>query len=135
MVLPSPATPPFMELQAPAAWRSVDFISDLHLQAGDAATFEAWRDYIQSTPADAVFILGDLFEVWVGDDAADPGFASGLRRGAEGGFRPQVVFSCRCTATYWSRVSYSRCGATLLTTQVLVFAGARWMPSMRAWPG
>jgi UDP-2,3-diacylglucosamine hydrolase len=26
---------------------------------------------MQSTPADAVFILGDLFEVWVGDDAFD----------------------------------------------------------------
>ena len=48
--------------------KSVDFISDLHLQASEPATFSAWQRYMQSTPADAVFILGDLFEVWVGDD-------------------------------------------------------------------
>ena len=60
----------FAELVAPAAWRTVDIISDLHLQAGEAETFEAWRGYLETSPADAIFILGDLFEVWVGDDAA-----------------------------------------------------------------
>jgi UDP-2,3-diacylglucosamine hydrolase len=49
----------------------VDLISDLHLQASEMATFEAWRDYMARTTADAVLILGDLFEVWVGDDAAE----------------------------------------------------------------
>lgn len=58
------------ELTAPPSWRTVDFISDLHLQASDPATFDVWQHYMQTTPADAVFILGDLFEVWVGDDAA-----------------------------------------------------------------
>jgi len=61
--------PEIAELSAPPSWRTVDFISDLHLQAGEPATFEAWRHYLESTPADAVFILGDLFEAWVGDDA------------------------------------------------------------------
>ncbi len=56
------------ELTAPSDWRTVDFISDLHLHASEPATFTAWQHYMQSTPADAVFILGDLFEVWVGDD-------------------------------------------------------------------
>ena len=60
---------PAPELTAPTAWRTVDFISDLHLQAGDGLTFTAWQDYMQTTSADAVFILGDLFEVWIGDDA------------------------------------------------------------------
>ncbi len=60
----------FAELVAPAAWRTVDVISDLHLQVGEPDTFEAWRGYLETTPADAIFILGDLFEVWVGDDAA-----------------------------------------------------------------
>ncbi len=59
-----------MELQAPSRWRCADFISDLHLHPADRATFMAWAAYMRSTPADAVFILGDLFEVWVGDDAA-----------------------------------------------------------------
>jgi UDP-2,3-diacylglucosamine hydrolase len=64
------ATPNIGLLKAPAAWHTVDLISDLHLQVSETATFEAWRAYMASTPADAVLILGDLFEVWVGDDAA-----------------------------------------------------------------
>lgn len=64
------ATPNIGLLKAPAAWHTVDLISDLHLQASESATFDAWRAYMASTPADAVLILGDLFEVWVGDDAA-----------------------------------------------------------------
>lgn len=63
----------FKEIDAPASWRCVDFISDLHLQAAELQTFEAWAAYLRSTPANAVFILGDLFEVWVGDDVlSDP---------------------------------------------------------------
>ena len=57
-------------LTAQTTWHTVDLISDLHLQLSETATFEAWRDYMARTPADAVLILGDLFEVWVGDDAA-----------------------------------------------------------------
>ena len=56
------------ELIAPPGWLKLDFISDLHLQASEPATFNSWQRYMQTTPADAVFILGDLFEVWVGDD-------------------------------------------------------------------
>lgn len=58
-------------VQAPGHWRTVDFISDLHLQASEPATFEAWRTYMQHASCDALFILGDLFEVWVGDDLLD----------------------------------------------------------------
>ncbi|MDP4078820.1 UDP-2,3-diacylglucosamine diphosphatase [Acidovorax sp. A1169] len=66
--------PRFEELTAPSHWRTVDFISDLHLQASEPATVAAFRHYLQTTPADALFILGDLFEVWVGDDAmGEPG--------------------------------------------------------------
>ena len=59
------------QLRAPAHWQAVDFISDLHLQPGEPQTFEVWRAMLQrpvSERADALFILGDLFEVWVGDD-------------------------------------------------------------------
>ena len=66
-----PTVPRFEELIAPSHWRTVDFISDLHLQASEPATVAAFRHYLASTPADALFILGDLFEVWVGDDAID----------------------------------------------------------------
>lgn len=57
-----------MELAAQPSWQAVDFISDLHLQVSEPANFAAWQHYMQTTPADAIFILGDLFEVWVGDD-------------------------------------------------------------------
>jgi len=58
-------------LEAPAHWQVVDLIADLHLQATEPATFAAWRDWMARTDADAVLILGDLFEVWVGDDVLD----------------------------------------------------------------
>lgn len=50
------------------SWSHIAFISDVHLQRSEDATFQAWRHFMQSVQADALFILGDLFEVWVGDD-------------------------------------------------------------------
>ncbi len=47
---------------------SIDFISDLHLQSSELPTFKAWSDYMDQTPAKALFILGDFFELWAGDD-------------------------------------------------------------------
>lgn len=62
------------EIVAPTAWRCIDFISDLHLAADTPGGFAAWRDYLLNTRADAVFVLGDLFEAWVGDDSRFEGF-------------------------------------------------------------
>jgi len=62
---------PPVELNAPLHWRQVDFISDLHLQASEPGTHALWVQFMQNTTADALFILGDLFEVWVGDDVLD----------------------------------------------------------------
>lgn len=71
---PSPALPSVAEWRLPAEWNTLDFISDLHLQAGEPATVQAFERYLAATQADAVFMLGDLFEVWVGDDALlEPG--------------------------------------------------------------
>lgn len=61
--------PAFFAFQAPAHWRTIDFISDLHLASDMPRTVAALEQHLHSTPADAVFILGDLFELWVGDDA------------------------------------------------------------------
>jgi UDP-2,3-diacylglucosamine hydrolase len=66
-VVTAPLSAP--EIKAPAHWQRLDFISDLHLTAATPRTFAAWRDYLLGTAADAVFILGDLFEAWVGDDS------------------------------------------------------------------
>ncbi|HEY4956467.1 MAG TPA: UDP-2,3-diacylglucosamine diphosphatase [Caldimonas sp.] len=65
------ATP---ELSAPAHWRAIDLLSDLHLAENTPRVFEAWAGHMRHTSADAVFILGDLFEVWIGDDMAERGF-------------------------------------------------------------
>src|SRR5687768_9084037 len=122
----------FAELVAPAAWHTVDLLSDLHLQASDAATFDAWRGYLQTTPADAIFILGDLFEVWVGDDAAaEPGFeaqcAELLRTAAE--HRP--VFFMHGNRDFLVGAAFAaQCKLTLLDDPtVLVLHGRRWLLS------
>ncbi len=65
----APSSPRIGLIEAAPHWRSIDFISDLHLQAEPAATFELWQAFMLGTDADALFILGDLFEVWIGDDA------------------------------------------------------------------
>lgn len=66
--------PQFWEFEAPKNWRTIDFISDLHLQAERPKTFAAFARHLRETPAQAVFILGDLFEAWVGDDMRHHGF-------------------------------------------------------------
>lgn len=71
---PPCAQPAVAEWHLPAGWRTLDFISDLHLQASEPDTVQALQRYLAATNADGVFILGDLFEVWVGDDALqEPG--------------------------------------------------------------
>jgi len=66
--------PDLPELHAPAAWQVIDFLSDLHLCEATPRTFEALATHLRCTEADAVFVLGDLFEAWVGDDARHEGF-------------------------------------------------------------
>jgi UDP-2,3-diacylglucosamine hydrolase len=126
------AAAPFDLLTAPASWAIIDFISDLHLQADEASTAEAWGGYLAQTPADALFILGDLFEVWVGDDALEPG--SFERQCAE-----RLHHAAQRTAVYFmhgnrdflvGQAAMRACGATLIKDPtVLAFAGERWLLS------
>jgi UDP-2,3-diacylglucosamine hydrolase len=74
---PSDNTPPTWRcdrLRALPDWQHIDFISDLHLDESRPQTLAAWQNYMASTPADAVLILGDLFELWVGDDMRNEPF-------------------------------------------------------------
>jgi len=50
------------------------FISDLHLSPTRPRIVEAFFGLLESEAAgaDALYILGDLFEYWIGDDAAQP---------------------------------------------------------------
>ncbi len=68
--------PGVAEWVAPASWHCIDFVSDLHLCEAMPRTFEAFGAYLLQTRADAVFVLGDLFEVWVGDDMRYRAFES-----------------------------------------------------------
>lgn len=61
------------------------FISDLHLQPSHPELLRACLDFLGGTArgAEALYILGDLFEVWIGDDDDAPwleDFAVALRK-------------------------------------------------------
>ncbi len=58
------------EGKRPRAARPFFFISDLHLSEAIPRTVAAFEHFIRVTAdqADSVFILGDLFEYWIGDD-------------------------------------------------------------------
>jgi UDP-2,3-diacylglucosamine hydrolase len=49
------------------------FISDLHIDAAQPAIIEQFLAFLQADAKDcaALYILGDLFESWIGDDAPD----------------------------------------------------------------
>jgi UDP-2,3-diacylglucosamine hydrolase len=121
-----------LELTAKPGWQSVDFISDLHLQASEPATFNAWQRYMQTTPADAVFILGDLFEVWVGDDVLG-------ERGFEHQCAQVIAQTAASTPVYFMHGNRdflvgatltAACNTTLLADPtVLSFNNKRWLLS------
>lgn len=50
------------------------FISDLHLAPEYPATIQAFLSFLDTyaRQADALYILGDFFEVWIGDDDGSP---------------------------------------------------------------
>ncbi len=128
------ALPKIAELQAPSSWRTVDFISDLHLQASEAATFGAWKNYLLSTPADAVFMLGDLFEAWVGDDivtADASGFEARCAEVLQQGSARRPLFFMHGNRDFLAgQQLMALCKTTLLDDPtVLTFSGQRWLLS------
>jgi UDP-2,3-diacylglucosamine hydrolase len=50
------------------------FVSDLHLDAQSAAANERFLTFLthEAVQARVLYILGDLFEAWIGDDDPDP---------------------------------------------------------------
>ncbi len=63
---------------APAHWQAIDFLSDLHLAPDMPRTVAAWAQVLRHSRADALCLLGDVFEVWVGDDGRGQPFEQGL---------------------------------------------------------
>jgi UDP-2,3-diacylglucosamine hydrolase len=58
------------------------FISDLHLDASRPAITAQFLNFLEreATSADALYILGDLFESWIGDDAPDADQCAAIER-------------------------------------------------------
>jgi UDP-2,3-diacylglucosamine hydrolase len=120
-----------MELHAPSHWLTLDVISDLHLQASEPQTFEAWRQYLENTTADAVLMLGDVFEVWVGDDTLrqagsfEASCVEVMRQSAE---RTSLYLMHGNRDFLMGEALMKACNATLLPDPtVLSFGGERWL--------
>lgn len=139
-----PVTPNdrFAELSAPAGWQAVDFISDLHLQASEPGTFRAFLQYLNTPPhprADALFILGDLFEVWVGDDVLGPATPANDEHAFQRGCATALNAHSQRTPVFFlhgnrdflmGQQALAACGMQGLTDPtVLVFQGQRWLLS------
>lgn len=139
----NPTTLPYGQVNAAADWKVVEFISDLHLQAQEPLTLQAWARYLANTQADAVFILGDLFEVWVGDDVLSRPPPSPPRSANEDGFEDHCCRVLRAAAAQRNiffmhgnrdfllgEAFALACGITLLADPtVLVFGDQRWLLS------
>ena len=127
-------------LHAPAEWCGGDFISDLHLNASETATMQAWQRYMQTTRANAVFILGDLFDVWVGDDSllglpdhspAQPSFEQRCAQILRAASQRLALFVMHGNRDFLIGNEFAKaCGATLIADPtLLVFADQRHLLS------
>lgn len=134
----TPVVPPAFGpvLVAKPHWRVIDFISDLHLQASQHATFSLWQHYMAHSSADALFILGDLFEVWVGDDIVaasdlDGAFARQCQQVLDATARRLPVYFIHGNRDFLLGDNFAQaCGMTLLPDPtVLDFDGQRWLIS------
>lgn len=126
------APPPVHELAAEPGWRSADLISDLHLQESDPATFDAWRRFVAASDADALFILGDLFEAWPGDDVLDlGGFEAGCARVLREATSRRPVFFMHGNRDFLVGEAFARAGCVRLLPDptVLALGPHRWLLS------
>ncbi len=99
------------------------FVSDLHLCPSRPAIYQTFLQFLRgpATRADALYILGDLFDYWVGDDdAGDPihaGVAGALNKLHEAGSAIYLMHGNRdfLIAEGYAAIS----GATLLPDPTL----------------
>jgi UDP-2,3-diacylglucosamine hydrolase len=102
---------------------TVLFVSDLHLDASRPATTALFLDFLagEARQAEALYILGDLFEAWVGDD--DPGepgasVCAALQALSASGV---PVFLMRGNRDFlYGQAMAERCGASLLPDPCVV---------------
>lgn len=100
------------------------FISDLHLSADQPRSMAAFRRFIAelAPQAEALYILGDLFEYWAGDDDLDDAFhsevATILRNLAERG--TQLFLMPGNRDLLMGEALANACHATLLNDPALI---------------
>ncbi len=106
-------------------------ISDLHLQESRPDLTQAFVDFIAKLPARCreLFILGDLFELWIGDDAQSPlaeAVATALRPLSNRGVKVRLMHGNR---DFLIGEAYAaRCGASLIDEPYrLRVEGADWL--------
>jgi len=76
------------------------FISDLHLDRSEPATIDQFLAFLDSTAreSEALYVLGDFFEAWIGDDDPEPEkrrVVTALRRLTDSGVRCFVMHGNR----------------------------------------
>jgi UDP-2,3-diacylglucosamine hydrolase len=104
------------------------FISDLHLDDARPQVTELFLRFLrdEATGATALFLLGDLFEAWVGDDDPAPvgaAVASGLRAVADAG---TAVYFMRGNRDFLLGAGYARrCGMQVLNDPSIVVLDGR----------
>ncbi len=99
------------------------FIADLHLSADRPDITAAFLRFLreQAIYADALYILGDLFEVWIGDDNPEPllpEVATALQAVSHNGVALYFIHGNR---DFFLRAAYARrCGMQLLPQQQVI---------------
>lgn len=99
------------------------FIADLHLSAQRPDITAAFLRFLreQTTNADALYILGDLFEVWIGDDNPEPllgEVGTALSQLAQHGV---PIYFCHGNRDFLLKQQYAtRAGMTLLAANTVV---------------
>ena len=94
------------------------FVSDLHIDASVPEITEQFLTLLkeEGRDADALYILGDLFESWVGDDAPDPSQVAAMA-----GLRALTAAGVPCFVMHGNR-------DFLLGSQFCGLTGARLLP-------
>ena len=94
------------------------FISDLHIDASRPRIIEQFLGFLQgeARSAEALYILGDLFESWIGDDAPDPAQSAAIA-----GLRTLTSSGVPCFVMHGNR-------DFLLSSRFCEMSGAKLLP-------
>ena len=98
------------------------FISDLHLNAGENKITELFTRFCQSLQSgDSLYILGDFFNAWIGDDACtdfDKQIMTTLKHLSDGGISIFMMYGNR--DFLMKQQFFNACGAKHLTDETVI---------------